>query len=456
MVRSFHKLLRYRHALLQYVDDLLCLLDKCSAPLWASLLVIFCRVLGIPLSWHKCLLSETLTWIGWQLDTFSWRISITKDKLAVIQQDVSSCLSNTAMPVKTLEKLIGRLLWLTSLWHFCRPLLGPLYCMLRTAPSSLFGFSTTQWEVFVQHLDQHLCLTMAWSHPHISVGARVTRVANFHVSTLAELTALPLKGRRIYAMISDPAAANRDVSSDGREALQAWWDILHTTPLSHSMIPPHRVEVCAAADAMASMNQAGFGGHARLPDGRHLWFRFSMTLGEAQQFFPFQISNMQSFICVWELLAQFALSWIIWKARPVTCGFVVFPQLCDNSGAEASSHKGLSSTPGLQWLLGIFFKWQRRRFIVVATGHTAGEHNVIADGLSRAQPCTAFGLSTSDEFQVCWKDLCNTDHLCLQPSSGKWPASFSQKAHHQVFIWVVKSVHCGVDDSISLFGDVPP
>lgn len=66
MVRTFHQFLRFRHILLQYVDDILVFLDKASALLWASLLVLLCRVLGIPMSWHKSQLAEQLTWIGWQ------------------------------------------------------------------------------------------------------------------------------------------------------------------------------------------------------------------------------------------------------------------------------------------------------------------------------------------------------------------------------------------------------
>lgn len=424
MVRTFHKMLRYRHALWQYVDDLLVFLDKQSAPLWASLLVILCAVLNIPMSWHKCQLSEELTWIGWRINVASWCVSLPRDKLEIIRRDVVACLSTSSIPAKLLEKLIGRLLWLTSLWHFCRPLLGPLYHTLHHIQPTLFGFSWVQWHTFLAKLDEQLVLTSHFSHPQISAGSKVSRVANFQVSTLTELQQLPLKSRRVYALISDPAASTRPCTPQTKEALESWLDILQSTPMVCSMLPASRMEVYAAADAMATATTAGFGGHATLHNGRQIWFQFTITLEEAQAFFPFPIADMQHGICAWELLAQFALSWMVWSALPLHAHFRIFPQLCDNSGSEAVSHKGLSTKIGLQWMVGRYFVWQRRNFFIADISHIAGELNVMADGLSRGKPCQELGLEIADSFDIPWRSLCSFAKLHLKTSSGKWPASF--------------------------------
>ena len=47
------------------VDDLLAWLDKSSSPLWASLIVVLLLILGVPMSWLKAALSDTIDWIGW-------------------------------------------------------------------------------------------------------------------------------------------------------------------------------------------------------------------------------------------------------------------------------------------------------------------------------------------------------------------------------------------------------
>ena len=64
MIRTSHAILDHKHALWQYVDDLLAWLDKQSAPLWASCLVILFIILSIPMSWHKAALSANLTGSG--------------------------------------------------------------------------------------------------------------------------------------------------------------------------------------------------------------------------------------------------------------------------------------------------------------------------------------------------------------------------------------------------------
>ena len=64
MVRTFHRLLHVRHALFQYVDDLLVLLEAATSPIWIGILTITCQVLGIPMSWRKTVWGPSVSWIG--------------------------------------------------------------------------------------------------------------------------------------------------------------------------------------------------------------------------------------------------------------------------------------------------------------------------------------------------------------------------------------------------------
>ncbi|CAE7452587.1 unnamed protein product, partial [Symbiodinium necroappetens] len=68
LLRLIHRLLRVRHSAKFYVDDLLCLLDSASAPVWASHVVVLLLLIRVPLSWHKCALSQRVVWIGWEID----------------------------------------------------------------------------------------------------------------------------------------------------------------------------------------------------------------------------------------------------------------------------------------------------------------------------------------------------------------------------------------------------
>ena len=90
MIRSAHALLDHHHTLWQYVDDLLSWLDKATAPLCASALVILFLLLGIPLSWHKAALDTSLIWIGWSIDVASWTIQVPDEKLSKILVQVKA------------------------------------------------------------------------------------------------------------------------------------------------------------------------------------------------------------------------------------------------------------------------------------------------------------------------------------------------------------------------------
>ena len=114
-------------------------LDRQSAPLWASTLVILFLILGIPMSWHKASLSAHVTWIGWSICVEAWTISVPDSKVTVIVNQIQTLLTAYPPTLKDLQSVLGRLLWLTGAWHHLRPLLIPLYRALRHIPLSMVG-----------------------------------------------------------------------------------------------------------------------------------------------------------------------------------------------------------------------------------------------------------------------------------------------------------------------------
>ena len=139
MVRSCHSLLAHGHALWQYVDDLLAWLDKVSSPLWASLLVVLLLILGVPMSWHKAALSDTVDWIGWRISVAYWTIEVPIEKMERITTQIKSIRHSERLTLREMQSLVGRLLWLTSAWRHLRPLLIPLYKALHRIPITMVG-----------------------------------------------------------------------------------------------------------------------------------------------------------------------------------------------------------------------------------------------------------------------------------------------------------------------------
>ena len=100
MIRSAHVLLDHHHTLWQYVDDLLSWLDRGTAPLWASALVILFLLLGIPLSWHKAALDSSLVWIGWSIDVALWTVQVPDEKLSKILGQVKDASKGKKSPLE--------------------------------------------------------------------------------------------------------------------------------------------------------------------------------------------------------------------------------------------------------------------------------------------------------------------------------------------------------------------
>eukprot|EP00435_Cladocopium_sp_Y103_P020066 s4625_g4.t2 len=425
MVRTSHALLDHHHALWQYVDDLLVWLDKQSAPLWASSLVILFLLLGIPMSWHKAALAPCLTWIGWSICVETWTVQIPLSKLTTILNQLVSLLKDRTVPLKDLQSTLGRLLWLTSAWHHLRPLLIPLYRSLRNIPVTMVGVNPVIFQQISSLVDESLMLTTPLLHQHHSLdaGVYIKRVANTFVTTRDELQAVHTKSRRIWLGITDPMSPSRLLDIDACAALQAWQEILSSASLCVSMKAPQILPVQATADAMASADVAGLGGAAVFADGSCVWFQFRISLADAQKHFPWVSDNMQRHIAAWELLAQFVLTYCIETRLPHGHFPLVCHQGTDNSAADATAAKGITMTPGMSHILSQFFLFMRRHHVYAEITHIPGHLNTLADALSRFED-PPIKLEESSQVPIKWQALmCQNDISVVQPDA-KWPSTF--------------------------------
>ena len=158
LVRFLHRLLFSAHSAFIYVDDILALLDRRSAPVWTCLLVVAILVLNVPMSWHKASLSSRVTWIGWQFDFRRFTIRLDPVKLNRLQLLCNSYVRPATVPSPSWKRLLAnscgclRFLkrsdrhWRLSTWtSTCRclpcrlfPQIFGINFALRSLPSSLF------------------------------------------------------------------------------------------------------------------------------------------------------------------------------------------------------------------------------------------------------------------------------------------------------------------------------
>ena len=265
----------WHHMILQqrfiYVDDILAALDSKSSPIYASMIVLMCMCLGVPLSWKKAQLQSEVVWIGWEISARYWT-TLTAEKRGSILEDLSELLRVHKIPLKLFERLTGKLLWVTSAWHQLRPLLNPFYYTLSSPSPTLISLSPTEWTQLLQSLDEAGVITAPMSHPSLQVGVRVFRVGNTNVSSIQQLRLMSFRSRRIWVSISDPNSTWRKLTAELKCSAAAWKMLLSSRSLV-SMLPRPTLTCQAAADDMANDTLVGIGGYVIFPSGVSGWYQ---------------------------------------------------------------------------------------------------------------------------------------------------------------------------------------
>ncbi len=105
----------FRHAAWVYVDESLFLFPNSTAPVQFALAIILLRLIGAPLSWKKLEFGSRIGWNGWTIRPSQMTASLPAFKAQRIRNLVSNLQQQPCR--KNLEKIIGLLLWSTSLVH---------------------------------------------------------------------------------------------------------------------------------------------------------------------------------------------------------------------------------------------------------------------------------------------------------------------------------------------------
>lgn len=110
-----------------FVDDFCWILRTQSATLDSCTLLLFLLAIGCPLSWHKTVLSEINTWLGFQINPRGPVIDFPSDKKSVLHSLLQSLQEGNPFTAKDIERALGRLNWATSAWPLSRPFLQPFW-----------------------------------------------------------------------------------------------------------------------------------------------------------------------------------------------------------------------------------------------------------------------------------------------------------------------------------------
>ena len=257
LLRLLHRVLYFRHAAWVYVDDFFFLFPCGTASLQFTLSIILLQVIGAPLSWKKLEYDSSIEWNGWSIQPALMTAQLPQFKHEKINALIDALLQNPCR--KNLEKIIGILLWATSLVHHVRFLLTSLYRDLYSIPATNYIIPPTQWEYFLRLLNDSATITVKNSL-HLPLEAKVVEFRHSPITAKDQLPIdLPID-RHVWVRIRDPNCDKRKLSSLSKDTLQ--WSKKSLMPLLSS-IPLNRatsLTVNAAADAFADENEMGIGG----------------------------------------------------------------------------------------------------------------------------------------------------------------------------------------------------
>ena len=165
LCRLLHRILFVNHALLIYVDDLLSLLRKSTSPLLAAIIVILLLALQVPMSWHKACLSSQPVWIGWHIDLLTGTVQMESAKQQRLLLLLQHVLESRHVSRHDVEKLTGKLLWLSGLLSFLRPTLAPLSALQHAGQTVMAALTMDEWSALRSLLDADLMGSFGLSRP---------------------------------------------------------------------------------------------------------------------------------------------------------------------------------------------------------------------------------------------------------------------------------------------------
>ena len=149
--------------------------------MYASMIVIMCMCLVVPLSWKKTQMQPEVVWIGWQVLTPHWTVTSTREKREAILDDLNQILGVHKLPIKLLEKVIDK----PFMGHISMASVATLVkCILWCSGLT----SHHQWKQLLESLDNDCIITTKPNHPTLALGVRLFCVGNCNITSLQQLS----------------------------------------------------------------------------------------------------------------------------------------------------------------------------------------------------------------------------------------------------------------------------
>lgn len=383
ILRLMHRVAYLSHSGMLYVDNFIFTQDAQVLPITAALWILILQAICLPISWKKCELSHTINWIGWRFCFEAGIIMVHPEKCHKLLDLITQLQKHRTVPLKTLQKFLGLMLWITQLFPYLRIWLHYLFRDLHSIPATQFSLDPSRLQEFKTALNDDLIFTTKPAGTGIPPGSKLLEIRHKPITKLDDIRHIFLSDKRIWIRVRDPESIKRKLSEDSVRILSLYYDWVRYLPPLRSMWPKQIWPHTAAADACASGDRAQIGGFITLDDTSTYWFSETFCAADFKNISIPVNSEMQRDIVSYETLAQIAVVIILSIHFPACKYPVCIRSLSDNTGAEAGSN-ALFTTKLPQCLF-----LERLCLLASMTGidldvsHIAGSRNELADTLSR-------------------------------------------------------------------------
>ena len=294
------------HRLWLYVDDLLVLLRKTRVKEDVALIVAALSALSVPISWRKAQLGANVTWCGWTFNFDCETVRLTAEKLAKLRAQLQELRRSKKIIRKKLESGLGLLMWTTSTARHLRPYLAPLYKDLHSARGTLKQIHHSQWQPFLDSLNQEAVVSRQPIGVWLPLHARIVAVGSTAVHGKADIPKVPPAHKAQWIRVADPRRTEIHLRDDSRNAID-WLDACFSHDRLRSLRQRPLPQCYAAADAMAQGDTVGIGGWIVTANST-AWFSEQYRMAEVRSVWPALHDTAQKYIACFETLAQLALA----------------------------------------------------------------------------------------------------------------------------------------------------
>ena len=382
LLRLLHRFLASPHKAWLYVDDLMLWAPNTHLEdvIWCT--IVFLILLGTPISWNKAQVGPHITWIGWCFNLQHYSVQLVPSKVDKLQLLIQSLWSADAVTHKQMEQVLGSLIWFTAIAKHLRPHLAAIYKNLYSPPATLFSIPAASWTAFVHCLDDSATITQPHPHFALPLQGRVVEVGHVPIQQKCDIPITPKTSKLQWVRITIPNQTHFSLTKETVWKLQWFLEILRRQVHIYPLAQPTPSILRAAADAFAEGDLFGIGGWI-ITAKQVVWFSEQFTMTELRKWKPGLTKDAQKYISGFEILAQLALLITATEHILSTHMQIALPTSSDNTSAESSINRQLSTKEPSATFLQFISQWALQRNVALSVSHIAGRDNTWADDLSR-------------------------------------------------------------------------